>query len=433
MRAKHTFSTIFWLQSTRAINGQALIYIRITVDGKRANLSSKKRIPIHLWCPTKKKAKGNTALARQINLYLEEVNSKLFQIYQDLKFKEEYITAKLIKSYYTGENNNNGKTLVDIIEYHRLKIENTLTQGTIKNFKVTESYVKKFLEIKKNTTDIYLTKLNYEFLTDFQMYLNELWPVGHPNSLSHNTVMKHIQRLRKIVTLAYHLEWIDKDPFIRWRTTFNKTNRQFLSETELYKLEEKDFALDRLDRVRDLFVFSCYTGISYVDIMTLTPEHLILGIDGGNWIITKRQKTKTVVKMPLLPKALEIIQKYKSHPITTVTESLLPLITNQKLNSFLKEVADHTGINKNLTFHMARHTFATTVALSNGMPIETVSKILGHTKIATTQIYARVLENKVSEDMNTLRTVLQNKRRLQEEERDKLNNINKIQYTYNYI
>lgn len=241
------------------------------------------------------------------------------------------------------------------------------------------------------------------------MFLSEVWPTGHPKALSNNTRMKHIQRLRKVVTLAYHLEWIDKDPFVRWKMTYDKTNREFLSEQELKKLENKVFISERLDRVRDLFVFSCYTGISYVDIMNLTPNHLVLGIDGDNWIMTKRQKTNTTVKVPLLGQALDIVNKYKDHPVTAVNNSLLPVLTNEKLNIFLKEVANFVGIKKKLTFHMARHTFATTVTLSNGVPIETVSKLLGHSKIATTQIYARVLENKVSADMNALKNVLLNK------------------------
>ena len=226
--------------------------------------------------------------------------------------------------------------------------------------------------------------------------------------MSHNTVMKHLQRLRKIVTLAYHLEWIDKDPFIRWKPTFENKQREFLNANELSNLETYAFPLERLDRVRDLFVFSCYTGISYADIVKLTADNIVLGMDGNRWIYTKRQKTKTPVKIPLLDKAESIIEKYIENPITIISETLLPVLTNEKINLYLKEIADAIGIKKNLTFHMARHTFATTVTLSNGVPIETVSKLLGHTKLATTQIYARVLDNKISADISLLRKKLAN-------------------------
>ncbi|MEN8816532.1 MAG: site-specific integrase [Nonlabens sp.] len=405
MRSTNTFSILFWADQKNATNGEALIYARITVNQKRANISLKRRVPVKLWDPKKNRSKGTSAEARQLNQYIDQTYTKLFQIYQDLKFQEKLITAKLIKAHYTGENEQS-KSLQNLIAYHSKKIENTLAKGTIRNFGVTENYLNKFLNKVKKTTDIYLKELDYKFLCDFENYLANYWPVGHPKALSQNTIMKHIQRLRKMVTLAYHMEWIPRDPFVRWKPVYEKKQREFLSENELLNMETFEFSIERLERVRDLFVFSCYTGISYVDIMNLTEENLVLGMDGGNWIYTKRQKTKSAVKVPLLGKAEEIISKYEGHPMTEITGTLLPVITNEKLNVYLKEVAHFVGIKKNLTFHMARHTFATTITLSNGVPIETVSKLLGHSKIATTQIYARVLEHKVSNDMDILKNKL---------------------------
>lgn len=405
MRTKNTFSILFWADQKDKKNDDALLYARITVDQKRLNISLKKKIPIALWDAQKKKAKGNSAIARQINEYLAQVNAQLFQCYQDLKFQNQLISAQLIKSTFLGEGENH-KTLNNLIEYHANKISNTLAPGSIRNFGITEGYIAKFLQQKKKTTDIYLNQLDYKFICDFENYLHGYWPTGHPKAMGQNTVMKHIQRFRKMVTLAYHLEWISKDPFIRWKPTFEKTQREFLSENELSNIETYHFPIERLERVRDLFVFSCYTGISYIDLITLTKENVHLGIDGNKWIITKRKKTKTPVKIPLLDKALDLITKYEGHPMTQVSNTLFPVITNEKLNFYLKEIAEAAGITKNLTFHMARHTFATTVTLTNGVPIETVSKMLGHTKIATTQIYARVIERKVSDDMNALKEIL---------------------------
>jgi site-specific recombinase XerD len=386
-------------------DGQALLYARITVDGKRVNLSLKRKIDVSLWDAKKKRAKGTSSEARQINLYLDQTHTQLFQCYQDLKFKGELITAQLIKAGYGGELETS-KTLQELIDYHTRKIESTLAPGTIINFGITENYIKRFLTTSLKTTDVFLKQLDYKFICDFETFLHKYWPKGHPKAMNHNTVMKHLQRLRKMVTLAFHMEWVDKDPFIRWKPTWEKKEREFLSENELSNLETYYFPIERLERVRDLFVFSCYTGISYADIITLNEFNISRGIDGNDWIISKRQKTKIPIKVPILDKAQELIDKYKDHPMTQITGTLFPVITNEKLNLYLKEVADACGIKKNLTFHMARHTFATTVTLSNGVPIETVSKLLSHTKISTTQIYARVVERKVSDDMEVLKAKL---------------------------
>ncbi len=402
MRTSTTFSILFWIYTKRASNNHAGIYARLTVNGKRVNISLKQKVNIDKWDSKKQKVKGTSSESRAINLFLDQTKSNLLYCYQELKFKGELITAQLIKAHYLGETETS-KTLQDILKYHNKKIVQSLAPGTVKNFEITEGYVNKFLKSKLKTTDIHLNQLDYKFICDFENFLQNFWPKGHPKAMGQNTVMKHIQRLRKIIRLSFHLEWLNKDPFLRWKPIYEKTYREYLNKNELSNLETYLFPIERLERVKDLFVFSCYTGISYIDIMGLIPSNIQIGIDGNNWIIIKRQKTKTPVRIPLLDQALRIIEKYKNHPITQVTGSLLPQITNEKLNVYLKEVALLCGIKKNLTFHMARHTFATTITLSNGVPIETVSKLLGHTKIATTQIYAKVLEQKVSEDMQILR------------------------------
>ncbi|MCR9066626.1 MAG: site-specific integrase [Cytophagales bacterium] len=402
MRTPNTFSILFWADQKNAKQNLALLYVRITVNQKRINISLKQKISLDLWDAKKKKAKGTSNKARQINEYLIQVQTQLFQCYQDLKFKGQLITAELIKAGYTGEGSN-VKSLQNLLEYHTEKSKNILAKGTLRNFEVTEGYINKYLTNKLNTSDIYLKELDYKFICDFANYLRCYWPKGHPKAMSNNTVMKHIQRFRKIVTLGYHIEWIDRDPFVRWKPTYEKRERPFLTENELSNIETYHFPIERLERVRDLFVFSCYTGIAYIDIMKLSKNNILKGIDGNDWIFTNRQKTKSPVKIPLLPKSQSLINKYDNHPMTQITKTLFPVITNEKVNFYLKEIAEACGLKKNLTFHMARHTFATTVTLSNGVPIETVSKLLGHSKIASTQVYARVIERKVSEDMEILR------------------------------
>lgn len=409
MRTKNTFSVHFWVKPTNEKVNQGIIYARITVNQRRVLVSLKRKISFDLWDSSKKKVKGTSSEAKQINHYLDSAKSQIFQCYQELNLKGKKISAQLIKATYLGEDENS-KSLQDLIDYHSRKINNTHAEGSIRNYRVSEKYFFKFLKRERKTSDIYLRELNYQFLCDFQDFLGSYYPKGHPKAMGHNTIMKHIQRLRKMVTLAFNMEWIDKDPFRRWKNTFEKKDREFLSVGELSNLETYEFPVERLDRVRDLFVFSCYTGISYVDIKKLTANNISVGIDRDKWIISKRQKTNTPIKVPLLDPVLELIKKYEDHPMTLVSGTLLPKITNEKLNVYLKEVAILCGIKKNLTFHMARHTFATTVTLSNGVPIETVSKLLGHTKISTTQIYARVLENKISQDMNVLRGILKQRK-----------------------
>lgn len=409
MCIKNTFKINFWAHISRVKNGKCPLLVRITVNGKKASISLKLPVNLKYWDSKKQRASGTNQESKQVNAYLDQVYSKIFQIYQDLTYREELISATLIKSHFTGEFQNT-RSLQNLLNYHENKIKSSLTAGTVRNFGVTQKYIKEFLKKKYKTTDIYLNQLDYKFLCDFQTYLENYWPKKHPKAMGQNTVMKHIQRLRKIVTLGFHMEWIDKDPFVRWKPVYERNEREFLSEDELKKLENYSFPIERLDRVRDLFVFSCYTGISYADLIRLTKLNLDFRVDGKKWIITKRQKTKTPIKIPLLEKAHELLIKYDGHPMTEVSNTLLPVITNEKLNLYLKEVASACGIKKNLTFHMSRHTFATTVTLSNGVPIETVSRLLGHTKIATTQIYARVLDQKISEDINILQQKLHSKR-----------------------
>ena len=417
MRTSKTFSIQFWMDQKKAKDGEGIIYARVNVDQKRLSISLKRKLVMERWDSINQRHQGTSQTAKEFNRYLDLSRSKLFMCYQELRDNGEEVTSRAIKNLFLNEGPS-GHTLKRLIAYHSKKIENTHAIGSIRNFKVTEAYIERFLK-KKRLPDISLSTLNFEFLCDFENFLNAYYPKGHPKAMSHNTVTKHIQRFRKIVTLAYNLEWIKDDPFRRWKSSFDKIDREFLSDSELSKLAAHQFEIDRLDRVRDLFVFSCYTGISFVDIRNLTNKNVWIGDHEGNkWITTVRQKTNAKIKIPLLFRAEQILNKYERHPVTQVSGTLLPSITNEKANLYLKEIATEVGIEKNLTFHMARHTFATTVALSNGMPIETVSKILGHSKITTTQIYARVMDHKIKSDMDAVQKRLNEKARQLEEEKE---------------
>ena len=327
MRTQNTFSILFLVKKSKAISDEAPLYARITVNSKRVDISLKRRIPLLLWDVKKKKAKGTSNEARQINEYLKQVQTQLFQCYQDLKFKRELITAKLIKANYLGEGGNS-KTLQNLLEYHNNKTQKTLAKGTLRNFGVTEGYINRYLSNVLKTSDIYLKDLNFKFISDFANFLHTYWPKGHHKAMSNNTVMKHVQRFRKIVTLGYHVEWIERDPFVRWKPTYEKRERPFLTENELSNIETYNFPIARLERVRDLFIFSCYTGIAYIDIMNLTSNNILKGIDGNDWIFTNRLITKSSVKVPLLRKSKELLFKYENHPMTEITGTLFPVITN---------------------------------------------------------------------------------------------------------
>ena len=216
--------------------------------------------------------------------------------------------------------------------------------------------------------------------------------------------MKHLERLKKLLNLAVKLEWVAKDPFAKFSLKFVKTERPFLSQNEVDLIRFHEFNKSNLNLIRDIFVFSCYTGLSYIDVKNLKKGNIVRGIDGSNWIYTVRQKTDQMMRIPLLDVAEEIIENYRQE--MKDQSGLLPVYSNQKTNKYLKDIATILEIDKNLTFHCARHTFATTITLSNGVPIETVSKLLGHTKLSTTQIYAKVLETRISQDMGQLRSIL---------------------------
>ncbi len=282
-------------------------------------------------------------------------------------------------------------------------MQHKLHPNTLGHYKTSQRYMLSYILSEYEKADISLNDLSFEFVIGFESFLRSNVPANGQSPMGNNTAMKHIKRLKRMATLAYRMEWMNRDPFANFKIKTEKKEREFLTADELESIENLTSNLQRLIVVKDIFVFSCYTGISYIDIINLTPSNIRLGIDGKFWIMSERLKTGIPIKIPLLPKAFTLIEKYRDHPRTVHYGSLLPKLSNQKLNSYLKEIADLCGLKKNLTFHMARHTFATTVTLSNGVPIETVSKLLGHTKLTTTQIYARVVEKKVSEDMALLR------------------------------
>ena len=250
---------------------------------------------------------------------------------------------------------------------------------------------------KYQVADIDIKAVDHDFISNYEFYLRS------EKKCANNSAVKYIKNFKKIIRICLASGWLDKDPFVNYKAKVKQVERIFLNADQIRQITEKTFDTDRLNQVRDIFLFCCFTGLAYADVQKLKPSEITKGVDGEMWIVTKRIKTDTPTKVPMLPAALTILEKYSNDPVCIIKGKALPVSTNQKMNAYLKEIAAVCGINKELTFHAARHTFATTVTLSNGVPIETVSKMLGHTNIKTTQHYAKILDMKVSKDMALLK------------------------------
>ena len=394
MRSNKTFGITFFVKKYQQDKqGQVPIYVRISVNAKRLDMSVQRKIALERWDEVRGIARGTKEEIKQLNGYLDQVKSQLIACKESLVQERKLITTEAIKSRYLGQDER-GKTLIELMEYHNEEMKYELALGTQKNYFTTQRYLNEFLQKKRKTSDIYLDMLNYKFIKDFVRFVLQRQPDGHQKPCTQNGAMKHAERLRKMVNLAIKEEWIEKDPFVKFKRKFEKKERGFLNQEELQRIEEKEFRIERLDQTRDIFIFSCYTGLSYAEVYDLTSDHIVTGLDGKLWIQGRRRKSKEFYKVPLLPKAKAIVEKYINHPLAQANSKVLPVYTNQKTNAYLKEIAFLCEVNKNLTFHLARHTFATTVTLSNGVPIESVSKMLGHTSLRTTQVYAKVVEEK---------------------------------------
>ncbi len=344
-------------------------------------------------------AKGNSEEIRTLNAYLDMVKGEIHKHYNRLLASDKFISADTVKNSYLGLGEKQ-RSLIETFQYHNDQMKELIGVDVVKathtKFETVLKKLKLYLKKHYKRSDVMLQELDHKFVVDFEYFLKIDQEIGH------NTVMKYIRNLKKVLNMAVMNDWITKNPFSGFKCSTKKVKREILTEKELQALTEKEFTIQRLEEVRDIFLFCCYTGYAFVDVDKLTSNDVALGIDGGKWIFTNRKKTGTTSNVPLLPPAQEIIEKYADHPYCISKGKLLPVKSNQKMNAYLKEVADLCGITKKLTMHISRHTFATTVTLSNGVPIETVSRLLGHTKLATTQIYAKVLEHKVSSDMTDL-------------------------------
>ncbi|PLX03177.1 MAG: recombinase [Marinilabiliales bacterium] len=397
---RNTFSLLIYVKKNRInSNGEIPVYLRITLNGKIAEMSLNRKVLLAQWSVQSSSVIGKSKFAADFNRYLLSIQSGIYEHYKLLREREDHITPVMIKNSYFG---------IEEVKYYVIKIfqehnekfkqlvDKEYSYATYERYETCLKHTQEFIKHQYNKDDYPLAKVNHEFISNYEFYLKT------KRNCAHNTAMKYLKNFKKIIRIAMIEGRLKNDPFANFKLKLEKVDRGFLSEEELQTLIDKDLRIERLQQVRDCFVFSCFTGLAYSDLKKLNKDSLSIGVDKNIWVQTNRTKTSTQCNIPLFPPAQEIINKYSDNPYCLEKNVLLPVLSNQKYNAYLKEIADLCGINRNLTTHLARHTFATTVTLNNDVPIESVSKMLGHSSLSMTRIYARLLDKRVSSDTQHL-------------------------------
>jgi site-specific recombinase XerD len=399
-----TFTILFFIKRSKLLKtGEAPVYLRITSNGDSSEISIKRSIKPSLWDTARNKAKGTSPEATEINDYLTSIRGQLFMHQRELQEAGKQITAKVLLNTFLGIGEKQW-SLVELFEDHNNNLKQLIGKEfsplTLQRYDAALKHIRNYCTIQYNNEKLPLSEVNNKFITGFDFYLKTV------AKCQHNSSMKHIKALKKVIRIGLANDYIRKDPFVSYRITQKNVEREYLTQAEIDTIISKQINIQRLDVIRDLFIFECYTGLAYKDLEALKKENIEIGIDGHKWIVIRRGKTGVTCRIPIFPVSESIIKKYAAHAEVLISGKLLPVPSNQKMNAYLKELASICGIDKDLHTHLARHTYATTVTLSNGIPIETVSKLLGHRKMQTTQIYAKVIDKKVEDDIDMLRAKL---------------------------
>ena len=393
---KTIFRTAFYLRSNYVNkDGKVPVMLRIYLNNEQLSLGSTGiAILRSQWDSKKERVKGRSTEVLSLNLELDNIQNGLQNIFRRMELGD-YLSLERIKMEFLGKKEDIG-TIMELFDRYTTDVKKqigvSISAATSQKYSLCKKHFTAFLKSKYSRTDLKLSELTYVVLHDFDLYLRTT--VGQ----APNTATKTLKTFKTITLFGGKLGVLHHDPFVNLRFHMEPVDRGFLTDEEILRVANKDLGIPRLEMVRDLFVFACFTGLAYIDVANLTPDHIVT-MDDKQWIMTKRQKTSVETNVLLLDIPKSIIAKY-SHK-TYRDGKLFPVLTNQKTNSYLKEIADLCGIKKKLTFHLARHTFAT-MSLSKGVPIESVSKMLGHTNIRTTQIYARITNKKIEHDMEQL-------------------------------
>lgn len=395
-----TFGLLFYIRRDKTNKkGEAPVFMRLTINGERADASIKRFIEPHAWNSAKGKANEKSRGGKDLNLYLDAISANILRIQRDLELDKKEVSAQIILNRYLGKEQSDRHTLMEVFRAHNEKCRAlsgiSLAPGTVIRYETSLRLTEAFLRTTYKKEDCYLDEITHQFVEDYDFYLRAV------RRCCHNTTTKYLLNFKKIIRIALSKGWMKKDPFAQVHFHFEPVEREFLEKQELKVLLNKEITITRLAQVRDIFCFCCLTGLAFMDVQQLKPEHLVADIHGKIWIRKARQKTKNMCNIPLLDEAQKIINRYRDHPYCQTHGVLLPVCSNQKMNSYLKELADICGIRKNLSTHCARHTFAT-LTLASGATIDNVAKMLGHANVNMTRRYAKVLDSSIMRDMEVV-------------------------------
>ena len=393
---RSSFAILFFIRDSRVRkDGTTSIEVVLTVNGERCAFSTGKKVKSCNWDKNKQQVKGKDEEAQSLNNYLKAIKAKLYQKEAELLERDFVITAELLRdAYFDKVESLKEKSLFEVFEEHNQEQEKLVGNGVSKATYWISVYtvrlLKEFVQQKYKREDLYLRELNLNFIQAFHSFLKI------DKGMAQNSSTKHLKLLKKIINLAVANSYMSINPFITYKVEREPVEIDFLDEEELRKIINFDTPLPRLERAKDMFLFGCFTGLSYIDIKTLTPEHFEKDNTGRIWIKKRRVKTGVLSRIPLLPIAKLILDKYKGG------EKLLPIQDPADINKYLKDIAILCGINKRICFHTSRHTFASTITLANNISLEVVSKMLGHTNTRMTAHYAKLIDKCIGEQMDKL-------------------------------
>ena len=396
------FTLAFFVRKNRPLrNGELPIFARITVSGQQSELYIGRSVAPELWDQKRNVATGRAKKELELNKYLENIRTRFNEIHNMLLRENKLVNPKVLRDHYLGTVEK-PKMLCDVFREVNKQRKEEFERGdicaaTLGRWERCVTYLEEFMELTQNTKDIPIKEVSRGFIQDFEHFLRMT------KQTANNTTVRYLRYLKNVMQYAMAHKWVSEDPFVGKRFKRTVAEREFLTEPELQAMMNVDLhEFPRLETVRDTFVFCCFTGLAFADISTLKREHVVTDDKGEMWIRKAREKTDEMSVIPMLEIPRRLMDKYRTHPRVVEKDAVIPVISNQRMNSYLDEIASKAEIKKHLTTHIARHTFAT-MSLNNHVPIETVSKMLGHKDIATTQIYATMLDQTVSEDMGRMR------------------------------